>query len=83
MIKVAYLMTIFFSVLLYSCSINSGRNTSASAAKRTNIKEAQKIQKENYKNYTNSYAYKMQQEVDRRHKEELRRSKFAHKNKAQ
>ncbi|HXA02047.1 MAG TPA: hypothetical protein VNW99_08665 [Cytophagaceae bacterium] len=81
MFKIVYLeiLLVFFS----SCSmLHSSRNSSGSVIKGVNVKEAQKIQKENYKNYTNSYNYKMQQEVDRRHKDELRRSKFVHKNKA-
>jgi len=82
MFKISYLNV--FLIFISSCNIlNSGKAKSDSPVKGLNIKEAQKIQKENYKNYTNSYHYKMQQEVDRRHKEELRRSKFAHKNKIQ
>jgi hypothetical protein len=78
MVRLSFL--VLFLIFISSCS---GRKNSGSAIQRMNLKEAQKIQKENYKNYTNSYNYKMQLEVERRHKDELRRSKFAHKNKAQ
>jgi len=70
-----------FLVFFSSCSILSDSRNPGSAIKGINLKEAQKIQKENKKKYTNSYNFKMQQEVERRQKEELRKSKFAHKNK--
>jgi hypothetical protein len=82
MLKIAHLLVLL--IFISSCSIlNSSRTKSDSAFKGLNKKEAEEIQKENYKKYTNSYHYKMQLEVDRRHKEELRRSKFAHKSKVQ
>jgi hypothetical protein len=61
--------------------LSGGKNSSGSAIKGINLKEAEKIQKENKKKYTNSYNYKMQQEVERRHKDEMRRSKYVHKSK--
>jgi hypothetical protein len=78
MFRIAYLW--LFLVFFSSCSLLKGSGNSGSAIKGINIKDAQKIHKENQKKYTNSYHFKMQQEVERRHKEELRRSKFAHKN---
>jgi hypothetical protein len=61
--------------------LSGGRNSSGSAIQGINIKEAEKIHKENKKKYINSYHYKMQLEVEKRHKDEMRRSKFVHKNK--
>jgi hypothetical protein len=61
--------------------LSVSRNSSSSAIQGINIKEAEKIHKENKKKYTNSYNYKMQLEVEKRQKDEMRRSKFVHKNK--
>jgi hypothetical protein len=80
MVKFGYLW--LFLVFFSSCSLlNGNKNSSGSAIRGINLKEAQKIQKENNKKYTNSYNYKMQKEVEKRHKDELKRSKFVHKQK--
>jgi hypothetical protein len=81
MLNVVYLFV--FLVLFSGCSMmNAGKNSSGSSIRGTNQKEAKKIQEDNTRKYMNSYTYKMQKEVERRHKDELRRSKVVHKSKA-
>jgi hypothetical protein len=77
MTRIAFLI---FCLSLNACSVS--KHHSDSAFNGLSVKKAQKIQKENYKNYTNSYNYKMHQEVEKRQKGGLHPSKYKRKSKA-